>query len=52
MLLAVGKARLFAKPPDGAEHTAAARDTHDPFIYMATFFEHFGRKSCIFNALK
>jgi len=21
MLLAVGKARLFAKPPDGAEHT-------------------------------
>jgi hypothetical protein len=49
---ALEKRGLFAKPPDVAEHIAATRNTHDPFIYMDTFFRFFDQKLCVINALK
>jgi hypothetical protein len=41
-----------AKPPAVAEHIAVARDTHDPFIYMDTFFGLFDQNPFFLNALK
>jgi hypothetical protein len=52
MYQALEKRGLFAKPPDVTEHIAVARNTHDPFIYMDTFFRLFDQKLCIINALK
>ena len=43
---------LLANPPDSAEHIVVARDTHDPFVYMDTFFRHFDSKLLLLNALK
>src|SRR4051794_13507265 len=43
---------FLAKPPAIAEHITVARDTHDPLIYMDTFFRFFDRKPCVLNGLK
>ena len=52
MYQALEKRGLFAKPPDVTEHIAVARNTHDPFIYMDTFFRLFDQKIVCYQRSK